>query len=422
VQGLRKMSRIYEFLKRVEREARPEPAPRVRSARVVSVVNNKGGIGKSTIACNLAVHLRAMHEDLPILVLSLDDQSLVDRMFALPGTPPAETLGNALRRKTLERAICMGQYGIHYVATCQRIGELKRSLDDASILERAIAGTRWNGLVVVDTKSDLDILTQAAIVASDLVLVLVSDQASLLQADRVFELLDERGVPRERVRVVLSLIDLRVKFREGDRRDLLGFLIEEIRRRGYPLLQSFVSRSPKVESLYSNPEGRAIPVLHGARGTPASQQFHHLASEVWAALPDASSAPATAPRARLRGLTPTASAVLRGGPLDLWKLPFRIGRGGEDADDENELVLRDEEPFQVSRRHAAIVLRDGALGVIDRGSRLGCIVDGRRIGGRSDERGPVYFAGDRGVLVLGQSDSPYVFEVMIEGAEARKAG
>ena len=416
------MSRIYNFLKSVERGARPEPEPRMRSARVVSVVNNKGGIGKSTIACNLAVYLRAMHEDLPILVMSLDDQSLVDRMFSLPGTPPGEPLDTALRRGTLEPAICMGQYGIHYVATCQKISALKRSLDDANILEQAIAGTRWNGLVVVDTKSDLDILTQAAIVASDLVLVLVSDQASLLQADRVFALLEKLGVPRERARVVLSLIDLRVKFREGEQRDLLGFLIEEIQRRGFPLLQSFVSRSPKVESLYSNPEGRAIPVLHGARGTPASQQFHHLASEVWAALPDAPSAPATAPRARLRGLTPTASAALRGGPLHVWKLPFRIGRGGKVADDENELMLPDEEPYQISRRHAAIVMQDGALGVIDRGSRLGCIVDGRRIGGHAPERGPAYFAGDRGVLVLGQSDSPYVFEVTIEGAQALKAG
>jgi hypothetical protein len=39
-----------------------------------------------------------------------------------------------------------------------------------------------------------------------------------------------------------------------------------------------------VESLYSNPEGRAISILHGAKGSPASDQFYHLAREVLAAL------------------------------------------------------------------------------------------------------------------------------------------
>src|SRR4030095_4967939 len=104
----------------------------------------------------------------------------------------------------------------------------------------------------------------------DLVLVPVTDHASLLEADRVYAWLEAQGVPQERAKVLLSLIDLRVKYREGEQRDLLGLLLSEIRRRRLPLLQSYISRSPKVESLYSNPEGRAISVLHGANGSPAS--------------------------------------------------------------------------------------------------------------------------------------------------------
>ena len=254
------------------------------AARVVSVVNNKGGIGKSTLATNLAVYLRALHEDLPILVLSLDDQSLVERMFQVDGTPPVESLTAALRRGTLDRAICLGQYGIHYVPTCRRVSELKQEIGDPHFMRRILVHTHRSGIVILDTKSDLEILTQGALLASDLVLVPIADQASLQEAERVFELLERHGVPWERARVVLSLIDLRVKFRENERRDLLGLLLSEIRGRGYPLLQSYVSRSPKVESLYSNPEGRAIPVLHGAKGSPASEQYYHLAREVFAVL------------------------------------------------------------------------------------------------------------------------------------------
>lgn len=413
------MSRIYDLLKRVERGTHLDAEPVEHTARVVSVVNNKGGIGKSTVACNLAVYLRAIHEDLPILVLSLDDQSPIDRMFRIQGTPERASLTTALREGTLEPAIRPGQYGIHYVPTCRRITELKRSLDDPAFLKRALTRTGLGGVVVLDTKSDLEILTQAAMVASDLVLVPVSDHASLLEAERVFDLLAKRGVARKHVRVLLSLIDLRVKYREGEQRDLLGFLIEEIRRRNFPLLQSFISRSPKVESLYSNPEGLAIPVLHGAKGSPVSEQFYHLAREVYAALPEPSAGDAPRLRARLRGLTPAASAALPVEPLEIRRLPFRIGRGGQAH--VNELSIPHEQPWQISRTHAALVERDGAIGVVDHGSRLGCSVDGQRIGGPESNRGPLFFRGERGVLVLGSTGSPYAFEVTIEAADTPQA-
>ena len=280
------MSRIFDMLQQAERNRRVrEPEARSPSARVISVVNNKGGIGKSMLATNLAVYLRALHEELPILVLSLDDQSPVDRMFGLGGPPAAESLTAALRRGALDRAIVLGQYGVHYVPVCRHVSELKREIREPQFIGRALLRTNWRGLVLLDTKSDLELLTQGAMLASDLVLVPVSDHASLLEAERVFSWLDDHGVARERARVVLTLIDLRVKYREGEQKDVLALLLLEIRRRGYPLLQSFVSRSPKVESLYSNPEGRAISVLHGAKSSIVSEQLHQLAQEVFAALP-----------------------------------------------------------------------------------------------------------------------------------------
>ena len=390
----------------------PEPDPLGPSARVLSVVNNKGGIGKSTIATNLAVHLRALHEDLPILVLSLDDQSPVDRMFRLDDQPPGESLTEALRRGTLERAIRLGQYGIYYVPTCRHVSELKREIDDPVHVRRALLRTHWRGLIILDTKSDLEVLTQGAMLASDLVLVPVADHASLLEADRVIAWLETHGVPQERARVLLSLIDLRVKYREGEQHDLLALLLSEIRRRGYPLLQSYISRSPKVESLYSNPEGRAISVLHGAKGSPASEQLHQLAREVFAALPPLVEPAAQRVRVRLRGLTAAASAALPLEPLEIRTLPCRIGR--ESHAFPNELEIFHEPPWQVSRLHAALIERDGAIGVVDQGSRLGCSVDGRRIGGSSGESGPLFFTGPRGVLTLGSPASPYVYELAID--------
>ena len=46
---------------------------------------------------------------------------------------------------------------------------------------------------------------------------------------------------------------------------------------------------------------------------------------------------------------------------------------------DNDLYLRDSEPFNVSRNHFSIDMARGEVVVVDRGSRLGTIANGKRI-------------------------------------------
>ena len=81
--------------------------------KVVTLCSNKEGVGKTTLVANLAIYVRALREDLPILVLGLDDQSVLDRMLELDNTPPEHTVATGLRAGTFKDIIRLGQYGVH---------------------------------------------------------------------------------------------------------------------------------------------------------------------------------------------------------------------------------------------------------------------------------------------------------------------
>lgn len=281
------MSKIYDALRAADARQRRILEPSSEDAwandrpfRVVTVTSNKGGVGKTTVASNLAVYLRALRESLPVLLVGFDDQTTLDRMFAIDTPPEGEDVSRALREGTFQGVSRLGQYGVHFVPSSRDAGELKRRIENTTDLRRILLRTAWQGIVLFDTKSDFEILTQAAIEASDEVIVVVKDQASLIEAKRVFDLLAKRGRPPETARILLSLVDLRVKFREGEDLDVLSHLLSEVRREGYPLFESFLSRSPKVESLTTNPDRRALSILQGARQSVAHRQMQQLAEEV----------------------------------------------------------------------------------------------------------------------------------------------
>ena len=144
--------------------------------------------------------------------------------------------------------------------------------------------TGYSGLVIVDTKSDLEILTQNAIEASDLTIVPVADQESLLEAEKVYALLDQWHRPHERACIALTLIDLRVRYAEGSHPDMLSLLVSEIRKKGFPLFETFISRSAKIQSLHTNPSGRVTPILQGAQASLIHRQMGQLTEETLASL------------------------------------------------------------------------------------------------------------------------------------------
>jgi cellulose biosynthesis protein BcsQ len=252
-------------------------------APVLVVSSNKGGVGKTTVAANLAVFVRALHEDLPVLLVGLDDQQVLDRMFRLRALLPGEgNLKHGWAERSLARVIQLGQYGVHFVPSPPDLTLLKARAEDPRTLARILAATEWPGLVILDTKSDLEALTLNAYHAADRVLLPVADWSSLEEAGKAIGILERAKLGIDRARVVLTLVDLRSKI-EGGGLHLVDRLLDEIERRGWPCYTTHLSRSPRVEILNSS-QPRPLPILHHARGSIVHSQLRDLAGEVLADL------------------------------------------------------------------------------------------------------------------------------------------
>jgi len=299
------MSRIFEALRKADRTRRDTQAVGERAGRdaaVVTLASTKGGVGRTVLAANLAVDLVGLAPDRPVLLMGFDDDPLVERMFA-SGPRGASGPRCDLRAPSIRS----GRYGVHYLLAGPN-GQTPSSRDPQgpSEIGRLLRAAEWSGLVIADTTADLGPRTRGAILASDLVLVPVSDRSSLDKAGRLFDFADASGLPRDVFRIVLSQIDLRIKYRAGEDRDVLALLVSEIRRRGWPLLETFVSRTAKIASLYTNAETEVLPVAAGAPGSVVHQQLRHLAADVHGLLSDASRAP------RVRQAEPASTAVQLG--------------------------------------------------------------------------------------------------------------
>ena len=113
------------------------------------------------------------------------------------------------------------------------------------------------------------------------------------------------------------------------------------------------------------------------------------------------------------GLTPTALQSLPENPFHIKEFPFLIGRKSRDPLSYNDLKIPDSVPLQISRHHMEFIKDGDRIGVSDRGSYLGSIVDGLLLGGEEGTPGPIFFEGSEGTLILGSHKSPFRYKIQI---------
>ncbi|MFN0102803.1 MAG: CpaE family protein [Bryobacteraceae bacterium] len=187
------------FLAPTQRRARP--------GTVISVISNKGGVGKSTISVNLAVELAVRS---PGKVLLIDASLQLGICALMLDLKPESTLLDAVRAKErldeslLRRLTLAHGSGLHLLAAPADAVQATE-VDEAGFVRILNLARRVFDYVVVDTFPILDGMVVASLDISDLVFVLMQGTVpNVVGAARFLPVLDGLGVPKERQRVVLN--------------------------------------------------------------------------------------------------------------------------------------------------------------------------------------------------------------------------
>lgn len=241
---------------------------------VVTIASEKGGVGKTTIATNLAVYLKALREDLPVTIASFDNHFSVDAMFAIGGRRGSSVAG-LFEGVPAESLVTLGEYGVQFLAS-QR--DLREPPDGPELLRNALARSNLSGILILDTRPILDLFTRSALAAADLVLAPVKERSSLVNVAALLRAIKEHGGDERSLWVLPSLVDARSRLHDGS--GVQDFLEFSARERGYQVAPAAMAKSPKVESLATGFSRRIYPVLTHARGTLVHRQLRDLAAFV----------------------------------------------------------------------------------------------------------------------------------------------
>jgi pilus assembly protein CpaE len=210
---------IDRLVRRSVRTSRP-------LGKTIFFVGNKGGVGKSTIAVNVACGLAAKHPERVLLVDASLQMGVCATMLDLK---PTATMTDAYHERdrldeTLLRQLATPHpCGLHLLAA--PADAIEAAYIDDEIMSRILTLARRSyDYVVVDSFPLLDRVMMAVLDLSDRAyLVLESVVPTLLGGAKLLRLFDDLGIPPDRIGIVLNrYINFAGNLKPADVAGLLG--------------------------------------------------------------------------------------------------------------------------------------------------------------------------------------------------------
>lgn len=246
---------------------------------VIPIINQKGGVGKSTTAINLAACLGEQKKR--VLVIDLDPQGNTTSGFGIDKNILEKDVYNCLMQNVpLEEVMqttCQDRVWV-VPATIQLAGaeiELVSTIARESILKSLIEPIRYNyDYIFIDCPPSLGLLTINALVSGDSLLIPI--QCEFYALEGVSKLMESMKMINTRLNpnldvfgVVLTMYDSRTTLSKDVANEVRKFF-------GNKVFKTIIPRSVKLSEAPSH----GVPINKYARFNAGSMAYIKLAREV----------------------------------------------------------------------------------------------------------------------------------------------
>ena len=187
------MDQAEQLRKLVKKQERPQNA-----ARVITVTSGKGGVGKTSIAVNLAIQMQRLGKR----VIILDADFGLANIEVMLGIRPQYNLADLMfRGKTLTEIITRGPEDIGFISGGSGIQELARMTKEQVmyLTQKLVELDSMADVIIVDTGAGIaDNVLEFVTASSEVVLVATPEPTSITDAYALLKALNRRaGFSRE---------------------------------------------------------------------------------------------------------------------------------------------------------------------------------------------------------------------------------